>query len=129
MASEQLPGALDDAHRGSAHRDALAAASAALRDPSATPSARVLREMERAYDNSYLDFVQAHSARYRSDLLELAFPAEVEARFQRMAEDSLAEQRETEAGDTVPFETFRAQYLSQDLLSAGVCPTVVRQTP
>ncbi len=113
---EPIAAALDDARRGSAHRDALAAAGAALEDSSATPSARVLREMERAYDNSYLDFVRAHSARHRSTLLELPFPAAAAARYRRMAEESLAAQRKTEANDTVPFETFREQYLSQDLL-------------
>ena len=114
---EPIAAALDDAHGGRAHRDALAAAGAALEDPSATPSARILREMEQAYDNSYLDFVQAHSARYRSGSLKSPRSAEVEARYERIAEDSLAEQRETEASDTVPFETFRTEYLSQDLLS------------
>jgi len=109
--------ALDDAHGGRAHRDALAAAGTALEDPSATPSARILREMERDYDGSYLDFVRAHSARYRSGVLKSPLSAEVKARYERIAEDSLAEQRETEASDTVPFETFRTEYLTQDLLS------------
>ena len=114
---EPIAAALDDAHGGRAHRDALAAAGTAVEDPSATPSARILREMERVYDNSYLDFVQAFSARYRSEVLKSPLSAEVEARYERIAEDSLAEQRETEASDTVPFETFRTEYLSQDLLS------------
>jgi glutamate--cysteine ligase len=114
---EPIAVALDDAHGGRAHRDALAAAGTALEDPSATLSARILREMEQAYDNSYLDFVQAHSARYRSAVLKSPLSAEVEARYERIAEDSLAEQRETETSDTVPFETFRTEYLAQDLLS------------
>ena len=114
---EPIAAALDDAHGGRAHRDALAAAGTAVEDPSATPSARILREMERVYDNSYLDFVQAFSARYWSEVLKSPLSAEVEARYERIAEDSLAEQRETEASDTVPFETFRTEYLSQDLLS------------
>ena len=70
-----------------------------------TPSARILREMERDYDGSYLDFVRAHSARYRSGVLKSPLSAEVKARYERIAEDSLAEQRETEASDTLPFET------------------------
>jgi hypothetical protein len=36
-----------------------------------------------------------------------------------MAGESLAAQRQIEAGNTVPFEVYRQQYLSQDLL-AGV---------
>lgn len=108
--------ALDAACGGSAYRDAVATASAALRNPSLTPSARVLHEMGKRYPNSYLQFVLAQSRQYRADHLQLPFRADVEARFRRAADDSLAEQVETEAGDIVPFETFRQQYLSQDLL-------------
>jgi hypothetical protein len=50
-------------------------------------------------------------------VLKSPLSAEVEARYERIAEDSLAEQRETETSDTVPFETFRTEYLAQDLLS------------
>jgi glutamate--cysteine ligase len=113
---EPVAEALDAARGGSAYRDAVTTAGAALRTPSLTPSARVLREIGKGYGKSYLQFVLAHSKQYRADQLQLPFPAEVEARFKRAAEDSLAEQRATEAGDTVPFETFRQQYLSQDLL-------------
>jgi glutamate--cysteine ligase len=114
---EPIAAALDDAHRSSAYRDALSAAGAALGNPLATPSARMLREMEQTCDQSYLQFALAHSVRYRSELLELPFPAEVDTRYARSAEESLTAQREAEAGDTVPFEIFRQQYLSQDLLS------------
>jgi glutamate--cysteine ligase len=43
----------------------------------------------------------------------------VEARYARMAEDSLAAQRRIEAADSVPFETYRQQYLSRNLLSGA----------
>jgi hypothetical protein len=36
-----------------------------------------------------------------------------------MAEESVAEQRAIESRDTVPFETFRQQYLSPGSLQAG----------
>lgn len=109
--------ALDAAGGGSAHRDALEAAAAALKDSTLTPSARVLRELERNHDRSYLEFARSRSIAYRRHFLELALSEHALARYRRMAEDSLAEQRETEASDTTPFETFRQQYLSQDLLS------------
>ena len=113
---EPIAEALDAARGGSAYRDAVAAAGAALDNPSLTPSARVLHDIAQGYGNSYLQFVLSHSRQYRADHLTLPFPANVESRFRRAAEDSLAEQQETEARDTVPFETFRQQYLSQDLL-------------
>ena len=113
---ESVAEALDAARGGAAYRDAIATAGTALRDPSLTPSARVLRELGETYRNSYLQFVLARSKQYRTDLMKLLFPVDVEARFKSAAEDSLAEQRRTEASDRVPFETFRQQYLTQDLL-------------
>lgn len=116
-ACEPVAAALDGAHRGTAYRDALSAAGDALANPPATPSARILGELEQTYDQSYLRFALAHSARYRSELLEPPFPAEINARYARLAEESLTAQRQTEARDTEPFETFRQHYLAQDLLS------------
>jgi glutamate--cysteine ligase len=113
---EPIAEALDAARGGNAYRDAVTSAGAALQNPSLTPSARVLREIGQDHQSSYLQFVLAYSRQYRADLVKLPFPAEVEARFKRAAGESLAEQRETEAGDAVPFETFRQEYLSQDLL-------------
>ena len=114
---EPIAAALDDAHHGSGYRDALSAARAALGNPTATPSARMLSEMERTHDNSFPRFALAQSARHRSYLLELPLAAEVDAGYARMAEESLAAQRRIEAGDTMPFEIYRQQYLSQDLAS------------
>jgi glutamate--cysteine ligase len=108
--------ALDAARGGSGYRDAVAAAGASLQTPSLTPSARVLDEITTVHRKSYLQFVLARSRQYRSDHLRVPLPAEVEARFKSAAEESLVEQRETEEGDAVPFEVFRQQYLSQDLL-------------
>jgi glutamate--cysteine ligase len=116
---EPIAAALDDAHRGGAYRDALSAAGAALADPAATRSARMLAEMARRYDNSYTAFALAQSIRGKRALRDLPLAAEVEARYARMAEGALAAQRQIEAADSVPFETYRQQYLSRDLLSGA----------
>ena len=109
---EPIAAALDRASGGRAHRDALAAAVAALADPDSTPSARVLQAMDRDYNNSYVRFVLAQSRAHRDTIMKLPLAPEVAERFARLAEDSLAEQRRTEAADTVPFETYRQRYLS-----------------
>jgi glutamate--cysteine ligase len=116
---EPIAAALDDAHRSSAYRDALSAAGAALADPASTRSARMLAEMGQTYDNSYVAFALAQSLRHRRTVLDLPLAAEVEARYARMAEDSLAAQQRIEAADSMPFETYRQQYLSRDLLSGA----------
>ena len=117
---EPIAAALDRAHAGSAYRDTLEAAGAAIADPAKTRSARMLAEIARSSDKSYVGFSLAQSARHRSALQDLRLPSDVEARYARMAEESLAAQRRIEAADRVPFETYRQQYLSKDLLSGAL---------
>ncbi len=106
-----IAAALDHASGGSAHGEALAAAVAALNDSALTPSARVLQAMK-GYGNSYVAFVLAQSRAHRETILRLPLPPEVAAGFARLAEESIAEQRRIEVADTVPFETYRQQYLA-----------------
>jgi glutamate--cysteine ligase len=113
---EPIAAALDTAHGGAGHRDALDAAVAALGDPESLPSARVLREMARDHDSSYVRFVLALSLAHRETLRGLPLPRAVEERFARLARDSLAEQQRVEAADRVPFEAYRQQYLAPELL-------------
>jgi len=112
--------ALDEAHGAvhekSAHRDALAAAASGLDNPDSLPSARMLREMAERYDNSYSRFALARSIEHRRALQSEPLPAEVEARFAKLAEKSIRIQREIEAADKIPFETFRQRYLSHESL-------------
>ena len=109
---EPIATALDAVNETTAHREALAAAVAALHDPAMTPSARVLQTMERDYENSYTRFVLAQSVVHRDAILQLPFPADVADRFARLAEESIVEQTRIEAADTCPFETYRQLYLA-----------------
>jgi glutamate--cysteine ligase len=54
--------------------------------------------------------------RHRDALLGLPFTQEIQSRFARMADESVAAQRSIEAADTVPFETYRQQYINQNLI-------------
>jgi glutamate--cysteine ligase len=112
-----IAAALDLAWGGRFHRDALAAAHEMLRDPALTPSAQVLAQLAERYDNSYIDFALAYSLQHRSQLLELPLADATRVRLERMAAESLADQKRLEASDTMPFERFREQYLAQDLMS------------
>ena len=111
-----IASALDAAEKKDLHGKAVASALAALDDPALTPSARVLEAMKRDHGNSYTAFVLAQSRKHRDALMALPFPAEAEARFRRMAEESLAVQRRIEASDKVDFETYRQRYLSPEML-------------
>jgi len=110
--------ALDAALGGAAYGEALSWAKAALADASLTPSAHVLAEMARNHGDSYTRFALAHSLLHRGHLHGLALPAGDEARFARLAAESLARQREIEQSDTMPFETYRQHYLSAERLRA-----------
>lgn len=109
-----IAAAMDQGANSHQFADALAAAGAALADPALTPSARVLAAME-THGRSFADFAlarsRAHAARFRDQRID----ATTLARHQRLAEQSLQEVRRLEAADSVPFETYRRDYLTQDL--------------
>jgi glutamate--cysteine ligase len=113
---DPIAAALDAAQGTGAHREALSAAVKATEDPNFLPSARVLAEMQRSYDNSYARFALALSLAHAKTLRSEPLPAEVEARFARLAEESIRKQQENEAAERVDFETYRQKYLSPESL-------------
>ena len=109
--------AIDPANSNTAYRDALASAVAAVADPDRTPSAQVLRVMADDFDNSYVAFVRSQSLKHRDTIWRLPFSSALQERFGELAKGSLLTQRQIEASDTVPFETYRRQYLSPSRLN------------
>jgi glutamate--cysteine ligase len=109
--------ALDAAHGGSWHRDALAAAAKALQDPRLLPSARVLDMMARDFGGSHLGFVCARSIAAKRELVADPWSAELDARYRAMARASIEAQHAAEAADRMPFEEFRQRYLDPKQLS------------
>jgi glutamate--cysteine ligase len=107
---------LDALLGGTAYRDAVAAAFAALDNPDSVPSARVLHAVQRNHGGSYVRFVLAESLLHRSTLLNLPLPPRIEDEFANLARASAAKQRQIEASDRIDFETYRKKYLdSQNL--------------
>ncbi|HEX2331775.1 MAG TPA: glutamate--cysteine ligase [Burkholderiales bacterium] len=117
-ACEPIAQALDDARGGAAYRDSLQAAHGALADSDAVPSARVLHAMARNHGNSHIRLTLAESLSHRGTLLGIPLKPEVEERFARLAEESVAKQKKIEASDRVDFETYRQRYLNPVLLQA-----------
>jgi glutamate--cysteine ligase len=118
-ACELTAAALDVVHGTSDHADAVRSARAMLHDPAMLPSARVLDMMDREHGNSFIDFTRAQSLQTRAKLLGLPFSAAQQARFDQLAQQSLQEQRDIEARDTMPFEQYRQQYISPERLGLG----------
>jgi glutamate--cysteine ligase len=115
-ACEPIAEALDAAHGGAAYRDALAAAQQVMAEPETAPSARVLHAMARNHANSFVSFVLALSLLHRGKLRNDPLPLDAERYLVRLAGKSLEEQAKIEASDSIDFETYRARYLSPDLL-------------
>ncbi len=107
-----LAAALDATHHSSDYGDALRAAQALVSAPQDTPSARVLARMAAVHGNNFTAFSTSQSAMARESLLALPWSAQQQARFDVVAQKSLAEQKAIEAADTLPFEEWRQQYMS-----------------
>ncbi len=108
--------ALDAAQGGGAYSAVLQAAAASLRQPDTLPSARVLDAMATQHGNSFVAFARAQSASTQAALLGLPFSAAQQEVFAELTRQSLAEQKKIEAGDTLPFENYRQQYVSAERL-------------
>ncbi|WP_280156326.1 glutamate--cysteine ligase [Piscinibacter sp. XHJ-5] len=112
-----IAAALDAVSGGRAHRDAVASAALALRHPQELPSARVLQAIASEHAGSYTAFVRARSEHIRQSFARRPFPPDLQARFERLAQESVDEQQRLERSDTAPFETFRQEYLSPQRLA------------
>jgi glutamate--cysteine ligase len=95
---------------------ALEQAGVRLQQPEVLPSARVLDVMTRDFEQSFVRFVRAQSQATRTRMLALPYAAELNARFEALARESIAKQEAIEAGDTMPFEQYRQQYLAPERL-------------
>lgn len=115
-----LADALDAAHGGHLHAQALQDARARLAALDTAPSARVLAAMQQDFGGSHNRFVLAQSQHIRSELLARPYADETEARLHRQAVQSVLDQRRMEAADTLSFEDFRRQYLSEAQLGLGI---------
>jgi glutamate--cysteine ligase len=110
--------ALDGVHTGMAYADALRDAVNSLADPERLPSARVLAEMRKGYAGSHINFTLEQSRRHAAGIRALKLDVAVEARFAKLAGDSIRQQKQIEEGDTMPFEIYRQRYLAPERLNA-----------
>jgi glutamate--cysteine ligase len=122
-AFEPVAAALDRVHGTSDHADAVRSARAMLDTPAMLPSARVLDAVQQEYGNSFIAMTRAQSAQVKAKLLALPFSHAQQTRFELLTQQSLQEQRDIEARDSMPFEAWRQQYVSADRL--GLSHTAV----
>ena len=111
-----IAAALDAAHGGNLHAQAVQAALDSLQAPDTLPSARVLEAMATSHDNSFVSFIRAQSESTREHFGKLPWAEHDQAHFEQMTHDSIEAQRKIEEGDTMPFEVYRQQYVSAERL-------------
>lgn len=95
-----------------AYRASLEPLLEAIEDPGLTPSARILDEMREnreSFQAYALRMSQGHAEGFRSRPPE----GEKAAEFSRQAQASIAEQRRTEAGDTLGFDAYLERYFAR----------------
>ena len=66
--------------------------------------------------NSFISFTRAQSLQARDVLRGLPFAPALQAKFEAMAAKSVRDQQAIEAGDSLPFELYRQQYVSPERL-------------
>ncbi len=104
--------ALDEAHGGSDYAASLTSQRARVEDPELTPSARILREM-RERELPFFRLAMSYSEQWAAQLRREGLDPSVEAALRAEAERSLAAQREVEAGDSISFEEYLANFYAQ----------------
>ncbi|WP_260961485.1 glutamate--cysteine ligase [Pseudomonas citri] len=104
-----LASLLDQAQGGDAHRQAVDGQLAKVRDPSLTPSARVLAAMAE-HGESFAQFSlrqsKVHAEFFRAEPL----PAQDQTAFDEAARESLAQQAELEQNEVGDFDVFVGSY-------------------
>jgi glutamate--cysteine ligase len=111
-----IAAALDATHSTSAYSAAMAAGRQGLQDLDSLPSARVLATMKSDFADSYTGFIRAQAAQTRQTMLAAPWSPAQQARYERLAQDSIDKRRAVEAADTEDFETFRQAYLAPERL-------------
>lgn len=112
---QQLPalaGRLDELVGGQAHQDAVADAIRRWHSPEVLPSARVLDCVAAQHGDSFVSFALEHSRQAMDRLLQLPWSDGQQAYFDELAAQSVKDQRQIEANDSMPFEIYRQEYVS-----------------
>ncbi|SDH04970.1 glutamate-cysteine ligase [Pseudomonas benzenivorans] len=113
---QPLADLLDQSHGGNAHGQALQSQRGKLDDPSLTPSAQVLAQLQQG--ESFTQFALRQSKQHAEYFRSQPLSAEQQAAFEAAARQSLHEQAELEAHEEGDFDSFAAAYQASILAQA-----------
>lgn len=108
---------LDQSQGGSQHAAALQAQQAKVADPSLTPSAQVLAQLQQGL--SFTEFALRQSKLHAEYFRSQPLSAEQQAAFEASATQSLHDQAELEAHEEGDFDSFAAAYQASILAIAN----------
>lgn len=100
---------LDGIHQTDAYSLACTAQQEKVADPALTPSARLLADMRQA-GRPFCGFTMSQATATEQYFRAQRLPEETLQEFQRISRQSLQEQADIEAADTLDFDTFLAQW-------------------
>ncbi len=109
---EGIAQAMDRAQGTREYSASLGEQRARVADPERTPSAQVLREM-REGEKSYFRFALGYSEQWAARFRASPLPRDKQAVFEYEAARSLDAQRDIEAGDSIGFEQYLAEFYGQ----------------
>jgi len=93
------------------YQSSLAAQIAKLQDSSLTPSAQIIDEL--ASHGSYFNMVMHYSSKHRHALMQQSINETLHSTLAHLVPESLAAQKELEAGSSGDFSQYLADYFSQ----------------
>ncbi|PID33731.1 MAG: glutamate--cysteine ligase [Thiotrichales bacterium] len=105
---------LNSAHDESCYTKAILEQMELVNNPDLTPSAKVLDEIINR-DGSYYHFAKRLSEAHRDYFMQRQLTPETQSMIEQMAIQSLQEQRDLEAQDTLDFDTFLHKYFTNEL--------------
>ncbi|GAB4088451.1 glutamate--cysteine ligase [Hydrogenophaga soli] len=109
-----------DEHAPHSHTQALAAMVQRLSALDTAPSAQVLAQLLARSDRSFVGFVREQAAHTRQHLLDLPWTPEQQAACEAESRQSLVAQKAIEDADTLPFELYRQEYVSEKRLGENL---------
>lgn len=105
---------LDDVHGSDDYSASLRKQKQAIDDPECTPSAIMLAEM-RENGEGFYQYAMRMSQRHHKDFIKEELTLKQSQFFSDLATTSLAQQKQMEENDTLPFATFLQKYFNKSL--------------
>ncbi len=105
---------LDNANNTTAYTASIKKQQQAIADPESTPSARMLNEM-RERDEGFYQYAMRMSQQHHQAFMQSNLSEQQLTFYRELSEQSLQQQKEIEANDTLPFATFLQRYYAREL--------------